>query len=157
MPDAPALSLIVPMKDEAENVVPLAEEIAAVLARSCPAYELILIDDGSTDATWERVRRVQAIDPDRVLALRFSRNFGQSAAFTAGFATASAPLVATMDGDRQNDPADLPAMMELAASHDIVCGWRKNRQDNVLTRHLPSVAANALISLLTGIRLHDNG
>jgi glycosyltransferase involved in cell wall biosynthesis len=91
------------------------------------------------------------------VGLRFARNFGQSAAFTAGFAEARAPLVATMDGDLQNDPADLPALMALAASHDIVCGWRKRRQDDVLTRHLPSVVANALIALVTGVPLHDNG
>ena len=115
------------------------------------------MDDGSTDGTWEHVRRLQAADPARVVAVRFTRNFGQSAAFTAGFAAARAPLVATMDGDRQNDPADLPAMMRLAASHDIVCGWRRQRQDNLLTRHLPSVAANWLIGLVTGIALHDNG
>ena len=157
MPETPALSLVVPLRDEAGNVDALVEEIAAVLGPACPHYELILVDDGSTDDTWERVRRLQAADPARVVALRFTRNFGQSAAFTAGFAAARAPLVATMDGDRQNDPADLPAMMRLAASHDIVCGWRRHRQDNLLTRHLPSVAANRLITMLTGITLHDNG
>ena len=157
MPETPALSLVVPLRDEAGNVDALVEEIAAVLTPACPLYELILIDDGSTDDTWARVRRLQAADPARVVALRFARNFGQSAAFTAGFAAARAPLVATMDGDRQNDPADLPAMMRLAESHDIVCGWRRHRQDNLLTRHLPSVAANRLITMLTGIALHDNG
>ena len=157
MPEAPGLSIVVPLRDEAENVVALVEEVAAVLTPHSPHYEVILVDDGSTDGTWDHVRRLQAADPRRVVALRFSRNFGQSAAFTAGFAAARAPLIATMDGDRQNDPADLPAMMTLAATHDIVCGWRRNRQDNVITRHLPSVAANTLIALVTGIRLHDNG
>ena len=157
MPEPPVLSLVVPMRDEADNVVALVEEIAAVLTPSSAQYELILVDDGSTDGTWEHVRRLHAADPARVVALRFTRNFGQSAAFTAGFDAARASLVATMDGDRQNDPADLPAMVRLAASHDIVCGWRRHRQDNVLTRHLPSVAANWLIGLVTGISLHDNG
>jgi glycosyltransferase involved in cell wall biosynthesis len=133
------------------------EEVAMVLGPACPDYELILVDDGSTDGTFEHVRRLQAADPDHIVALRFTRNFGQSAAFTAGFAAARAPLVATMDGDLQNDPADLPALMALAASHDIVCGWRKRRQDAVMTRHVPSVIANWLIGLVTGVPLHDNG
>ena len=157
MPDAPGLSLVVPLRDEADNVVALVEEIAAVLTLHGLRYEVILVDDGSTDGTWDHLRRLHAADPARVVALRFARNFGQSAAFTAGFAAARGALVATMDGDRQNDPADLPAMIKLAASHDVVCGWRRNRQDHLLTRHLPSVAANRLIALVTGIRLHDNG
>jgi glycosyltransferase involved in cell wall biosynthesis len=157
MSDPPALSLIVPLKDEASNVVAVVEEVALVLRPACPDYELILVDDGSTDGTFEHMRRLHSADPDHIVALRFARNFGQSAAFTAGFAAARAPLVATMDGDLQNDPADLPALMALAASHDIVCGWRKNRQDAVLTRHVPSVVANWLIGLVTGVRLHDNG
>jgi glycosyltransferase involved in cell wall biosynthesis len=157
MPDGPSLSLIVPLKDEASNVTAVVEEVAMVLRSSCPDYELILVDDGSTDGTFEHLRRLQAADPDHVVVLRFARNFGQSAAFTAGFAAARAPLVATMDGDMQNDPADLPRLMALAASHDIVCGWRKHRQDAVLTRHVPSVVANWLLGLVTGVRLHDNG
>jgi glycosyltransferase involved in cell wall biosynthesis len=157
MPDTPALSLIVPLKDEASNVVAVVEEVALMLRPSCPDYELILVDDGSSDGTFEHVRRLQAADPEHVVGLRFARNFGQSAAFTAGFAAARAPLVATMDGDLQNDPADLPTLMALAASYDIVCGWRQNRQDAVVTRHVPSVVANWMIALVTGVRLHDNG
>jgi glycosyltransferase involved in cell wall biosynthesis len=157
MADTPTLSLIVPLKDEASNVAAVVEEVAMVLRPAVPDYELVLVDDGSTDATFEHVRRLHAADPGHVVALRFARNFGQSAAFTAGFAAARAPLVATMDGDLQNDPADLPKLMRLAASHDIVCGWRKNRQDAVLTRHVPSVIANWLIGLATGVPLHDNG
>ena len=90
-------------------------------------------------------------------SVRFSANFGQTAAFAAGFAHAAGRLIVTSDGDLQNDPADIPRMIALAGEHDIVCGWRKDRQDAYLTRHLPSVAANWLISLVTGIRLHDNG
>jgi glycosyltransferase involved in cell wall biosynthesis len=157
MSDVPALSLVVPLKDEASNVIGVVEEVAAVLGPACPNYELILVDDGSTDGTFEHVRRLHAADPVHVVGIRFTRNFGQSAAFTAGFAAARAPLVATMDGDLQNDPADLPALMQLAASYDIVCGWRKKRQDDVLTRHIPSVVANRLIGLVTGVPLHDNG
>jgi glycosyltransferase involved in cell wall biosynthesis len=157
MPEPPGLSLVVPLRDEADNVVALVEEIAAVLTPQGLSYEAVLVDDGSTDGTWDHLRRLHAADPEHVVALRFSRNFGQSAAFTAGFAAARGPLVATMDGDLQNDPADLPGMIRLAASHDIVCGWRRNRQDHLLTRHLPSVAANRLIALVTGLALHDNG
>jgi glycosyltransferase involved in cell wall biosynthesis len=154
--DAPELSLVVPLRDEEENVDALVDEIATVLGAAVPGYELILVDDGSTDGTWARIQRLHAAGRSLV-ALRFARGFGQSAAFTAGFAAARAPLVATMDGDLQNDPADLPGLMRLAATHDIVCGWRRDRQDAVLTRHVPSVVANALIALVTGIRLHDNG
>jgi len=157
MPDVPALSLVVPLKDEASNVVAVVEEVAAVLGSAVPDYELILVDDGSTDGTFEHVRRLHAADRAHLVGLRFTRNFGQSAAFAAGFAAARAPLVATMDGDQQNDPADLPRLMTLAASHDIVSGWRKNRQDAVLTRHVPSVIANMLIGVVTGVPLHDNG
>lgn len=153
----PSLSLIVPLKDESSNVVAVVEEVAMVLGPAVPDYELILVDDGSTDGTFDHVRRLHEADPAHVVGLRFSRNFGQSAAFSAGFAAARAPLVATMDGDLQNDPADLPALMRLAAAHDVVCGWRKDRQDAVLTRHVPSVVANWLIGLATGVRLHDNG
>ena len=157
MRDLPALSLVVPLKDEASNVVAVVEEVATVLGPAVPNYELILVDDGSSDATWEHVRRLHAADPEHVVGLRFARNFGQSAAFSAGFAAARAPLVATMDGDLQNDPADLPKLMALAASHDIVSGWRRKRQDAVLTRHVPSVIANTLIGVVTGVPLHDNG
>ena len=154
---APVLSIVVPLRDEALNVDAVVDEVARVLGAVYPAYELILVDDGSHDDTFARVRRLQAADPDHLVAIRLTRNFGQSAAFTAGFAAARAPFVATMDGDLQNDPADLPRLVALAATHDIVCGWRKDRKDAVLTRYVPSVAANALISLVTGVRLHDNG
>jgi glycosyltransferase involved in cell wall biosynthesis len=92
-----------------------------------------------------------------VRVIRFARNFGQTAAFAAGFAHASGRLIVTSDGDLQNDPADIPRLLDLARDHDIVCGWRRARQDAFLTRHVPSVAANWLLALATGIRLHDNG
>ena len=157
MPDVPALSLVVPLKDEASNVVAVVEEIAAVLGSAVPDYELILVDDGVQPAHVLEGAVGTAVDRAHLVGLRFTRNFGQSAAFAAGFAAARAPLVATMDGDQQNDPADLPRLMTLAASHDIVSGWRKNRQDAVLTRHVPSVIANMLIGVVTGVPLHDNG
>jgi glycosyltransferase involved in cell wall biosynthesis len=92
-----------------------------------------------------------------VRVIRFTRNFGQTAAFAAGFAAARGRFIITADGDLQNDPADMPRLLALAASHDVVCGWRRHRKDAFLTRHVPSVAANWLLGRITGIRLHDNG
>lgn len=157
MPDAPPdLSVVIPLRDESPNVAPLLDELCAVLAPAVPSFEIIAVDDGSTDDTFARLRIAHAAHP-QLVAIRFTRNFGQSAAFAAGFAAARAPLVATMDGDLQNDPADLPRLIDLARTHDIVCGWRKRRRDDYLTRHVPSVVANCLIGLVTGVRLHDNG
>jgi len=155
-PGAPQLSLVIPVRDEEQNVGPLHLELTEVLGAIGLSYELILVDDGSVDETFARLVAIQAGDP-RMRVIKFSRNFGQTAAFAAGFAHARGALIATSDGDLQNDPADLPALMTLAATHDIVCGWRRNRQDDVITRHLPSVAANVLIAAVTGIKLHDNG
>jgi glycosyltransferase involved in cell wall biosynthesis len=152
----PEISVVIPLRDEELNVVPLHEELTSILRRLGRPYELILIDDGSEDATFDRLAELQARDPD-VRVVQFTRNFGQTAAFAAGFAMARGQFVVTSDGDLQNDPADIPRLLELARSHDIVCGWRKHRKDSFLTRHLPSAAANWLLSAITGIRLHDNG
>ena len=134
----------------------LHEELTAALASLAVPYEVILIDDGSEDETFVRLTEVQARDP-RVRVVRFTRNFGQTAAFAAGFAHARGRFIVTMDGDLQNDPADIPRLLEMTRDYDIVCGWRKDRKDDFLTRHVPSVAANWLLGLATGIRLHDNG
>jgi glycosyltransferase involved in cell wall biosynthesis len=155
-PVTPELSLVIPLRDEELNVVPLHEELTRVLGTLGRDYEIILIDDGSEDGTFERLRDVQARDP-RVQVIQFTRNFGQTAAFAAGFAQARGRFIITSDGDLQNDPADIPRLLVLAQTHDIVCGWRKNRKDAFLTRHVPSVLANWLLGLVTGIRLHDNG
>lgn len=138
-------------------MVPLHAELSAVMEGVGQPYELIFVEDGSRDRTYARLAEVQAKDADHVRVIRFSRNFGQTAAFAAGFDHARGRLIVTSDGDLQNDPVDIPRMLALAADHDIVCGWRKDRQDAYLTRHLPSVVANWLIGLVTGIRLHDNG
>ena len=156
-PVPPDISVVVPLRDEEPNVVALHTELSAVMERLGRTYELIFVEDGSRDATFARLAEVHARDPHHVRVIRFSANFGQTAAFAAGFAHAAGRLIVTSDGDLQNDPADIPRMIALAGEHDIVCGWRKDRQDAYLTRHLPSVAANWLISLVTGIRLHDNG
>jgi glycosyltransferase involved in cell wall biosynthesis len=130
--------------------------VVPVLDAAGLSFELILIDDGSTDGTFGRVTVRQQRDP-RIRAIRFTRNFGQSAAFTAGFAECRGRVVVTCDGDLQNDPTDIPRLVAMAESADIVCGWRRSRQDRLLTRRVPSMVANWLISLASGVRLHDNG
>jgi glycosyltransferase involved in cell wall biosynthesis len=152
----PEISIVIPLRDEEPNVTPMHDELAAVMEKLGTPYELILIDDGSQDGTFSKLVALQAIDP-RVRVIRFIRNFGQTAAFAAGFAHARGRLIVTSDGDLQNDPADIPRLLELATCHDVVCGWRKDRKDDLLTRHVPSVAANWLLGLVTGLRLHDNG
>jgi glycosyltransferase involved in cell wall biosynthesis len=152
----PGISIVIPLRDEELNVVPLHEELTSVMDTLDVDYELILVDDGSTDGTYARVAGVQARDA-RVRAIRFTRNFGQTAAFAAGFDHARGRIIVTSDGDLQNDPADIPRLLRLAETHDIVCGWRRDRKDNFFTRHVPSVVANWLLSLITGIRLHDYG
>jgi glycosyltransferase involved in cell wall biosynthesis len=154
--DSPDLSVVVPLKDEEQNVVLLHEELVAVLTRSGFAYEIVLVDDGSEDATFDRAAELHRRDP-RVRVIRFSRNFGQTAAFAAGFAAARGRFIVTLDGDLQNDPEDIPHLLRLASQYEVVCGWRQRRQDNPLTRKLPSVVANYLLGVVSGVRLHDNG
>jgi len=152
----PDLSVVVPLRDEERNVLPLHEQLTAAIASINVPYELILVDDGSDDDTFTRLTEAYARDP-HVRVIQFTRNFGQTAAFAAGIAHARGRLIVTLDGDLQNDPADIPRLLQLARNHDIVCGWRKDRKDNLLTRHVPSVVANWLLGAVTGIRLHDNG
>jgi len=154
---APDLSVVIPVFNEGENVGPLSKEFTETLGAWGRPYELIIVDDGSTDDTFERLRGWQIADR-RVRVIRFRRNFGQTAAFAAGFAAARGRLIATSDGDLQNDPRDLPTMAErIDQGYDIVCGWRKNRKDTFVNRRLPSMVANRLISWATGVRLHDYG
>jgi glycosyltransferase involved in cell wall biosynthesis len=152
----PDISVVIPLRDEERNVLPLHGELTTALASLSKAYEIILIDDGSEDETFARLSEIHARDP-YVRVVQFTRNFGQTAAFAAGFARARGHWIVTMDGDLQNDPADIPRLLDVARDYDVVCGWRKDRKDDLLTRHLPSVAANWLLSLATGVRLHDNG
>ena len=150
------ISVVIPLRDEALNVLPLHEELTQVLRGLGVEYEVILVDDGSEDATFDRLAEVQARDP-RVRVVQFTRNFGQTAAFAAGFALARGRFIVTSDGDLQNDPADIPRLLALARDHDIVCGWRRQRKDTFVTRQLPSIVANRLLGAITGIHLHDNG
>jgi len=152
----PDISVVIPLRDEEDNVVPLHGELTDVLDQLGVSYEVILVDDGSTDGTFQQLTGIQAQDA-AVKVIRFTRNFGQTAAFAAGFAEARGEYIVTLDGDLQNDPRDIPEMLKLARRKDIVSGWRRIRKDSFLTRHLPSAIANWLLGLVTGVRLHDNG
>lgn len=154
---SPDISVVIPVRNEAPNLAELYRELTETLERIGRRYEILFIDDGSTDETFDILARTQAADA-RVRVIRFRRNFGQTAAFSAGFAHARGSLIVTSDGDLQNDPRDIPAMIGLLEQgYDIVCGWRRNRKDALLTRRVPSVIANRLISAATGVRLHDYG
>jgi glycosyltransferase involved in cell wall biosynthesis len=151
------LSVIVPIRNEAPGLVELHRELTDTLDRWGRSYEIVAIDDGSTDDSFAILTRLHAIDP-RLRVIRFRRNFGQTAAFSAGFEHARGRIIVTADGDLQNDPRDIPAMIaRLESGYDIVCGWRKNRQDAFISRTVPSMLANRLISWATGVRLHDYG
>jgi glycosyltransferase involved in cell wall biosynthesis len=154
----PDLSVVIPVHNEALNLEALCREMADVLGAWGRSYELILIDDGSTDESFAVMKRLQSADPHLRL-IRFRRNFGQTAAFAAGFAHARGHLVATADGDMQNDPRDIAAMVDRldTGGFDVVCGWRRDRKDPFLSRRLPARLAGRLISWVTGVRLNDYG
>lgn len=154
----PELSIVIPVRNESPNIKPLYDELTATLDASGRSFEVIVIDDGSTDDTFELLARLQARDA-RLRVIRFRRNFGQTAAFAAGFAYARGRLVVTSDGDLQNDPADIARMATMIdeQGYDIVCGWRRDRKDTFITRRVPSILANKLISWATGVELHDYG
>ena len=146
------------MRNEAASVDKLYRDVTASLTAFGRSYEIVAIDDGSTDDTFALLARLQAADP-RVRVIRFRRNFGQTAAFAAGFKYARGRYIVTADGDNQNDPADIPGMIQMLEQQnlDIVCGWRRDRKDPFINRRLPSMIANAVISYATGVKLHDYG
>jgi len=153
----PELSVVIPVRNESPNVDELYRDLTDALGRWGKSYEVIVVDDGSSDDSFDKLCRWQERD-DRWRIIRFRRNFGQTAAFSAGIREARGRLIATSDGDLQNDPNDLPAMVKrIDEGFDIVCGWRKDRKDPWLTRRLPSELANLLISTATGVKLHDYG
>ena len=153
----PELSIVIPVHNESPNIKDLYDELTQTLIQYGRSYELIIVDDGSTDDSFEKLASLQTRDP-HLRVIRFRRNFGQTAAFAAGFAHARGRLVVTSDGDLQNDPRDIPAMVKLIEDgNDIVCGWRKDRKDTFVNRRLPSILANKLISWATGVELHDYG
>jgi glycosyltransferase involved in cell wall biosynthesis len=146
------------MRNESASVDELHDRLTRALEAFGRPYEVIAVDDGSTDATYQRLTSVHGRDA-RWRVIRFRRNFGQTAAFAAGFAHARGRFIVTTDGDLQNDPADIPDMIRLAEdrSADIVAGWRRHRKDPFLNRRLPSMIANWIISHATGVKLHDYG
>jgi glycosyltransferase involved in cell wall biosynthesis len=153
----PEISLVIPIYNEAPNIEALYGEITAALDPWGRTYEVLLIDDGSSDGSADLLARLPARDP-RFRVIRFRRNFGQTPAFSAGFAHARGRVIITSDGDLQNDPKDIPMLVaRLEEGFDIVCGWRKNRKDTLITRRIPSIIANKLISRATGVDLHDYG
>jgi glycosyltransferase involved in cell wall biosynthesis len=151
------LSIIVPLFNEEENVESLYRELADVVGHVGRRYEMLFVDDGSTDQTAERLRQVTANDAN-VRIIRFRRNFGQTVAISAGIDYSRGEILCLMDGDLQNDPADIPRLLEkLAEGYGVVSGWRRTRHDPFLTRRLPSAIANRMISWIGGLRLHDFG
>ncbi len=151
------LSVVIPVYNERENVRRLYDALSPVLRALPHEHEILLVDDGSTDGSFEELERLAAID-GHVKVVRFRRNFGQTAAMNAGLHMASGDVVVTMDADLQNDPADIPLMLDkLAEGYDLVHGWRKNRQDAWVNRKLPSKIANWVISRVTGFPVHDLG
>jgi glycosyltransferase involved in cell wall biosynthesis len=151
------LSVVIPVYNEEENVAPLLCEIKGVLTKLGLSYEIVTVDDGSRDATFEVLCRLHGAEP-ALKVVRLKRNFGQTAAMAAGLAHADGNIVVLMDGDMQNDPADIPALLaKLDEGNDLVAGWRYNRRDSFFNRRLPSMIANRLISLTTKVKLHDYG
>ncbi|PKN16205.1 MAG: glycosyltransferase [Deltaproteobacteria bacterium HGW-Deltaproteobacteria-23] len=151
------LSIVVPIYNEEESIALLYERVTAALANTALVYELLLVDDGSSDRSFLLLKDIAAQD-QRVKVIRFRRNFGQTAAMAAGFDAASGRVVVPMDGDLQNDPTDIPKLLaKIDEGYDVVSGWRKDRQDTFINRKLPSMIANGLISRFTGVHLHDYG
>ena len=151
------LSVVIPVYNEEENVEPLFQEIKGVLTSLDKSFEVITVDDGSKDDTFAALRRLHCREPS-LKVVRLKRNFGQTAALAAGLAHAEGDIIVLMDGDMQNDPHDIDALLaKLAEGNDLVAGWRYNRRDSFFSRRLPSMIANRLISWTTKVKLHDYG
>lgn len=151
------LSIVVPIYNEQDNISALYRAVTTALDSTDRNYEIIMVDDGSSDGSFTALKALAAQDR-RVKVIRFRRNFGQTAAMSAGFDAAAGDIIIPMDGDLQNDPADIPRLIEkLQEGYDVVSGWRSDRKDTFITRKIPSMLANALISSLTGVHLHDYG
>lgn len=151
------LSIVIPIFNEEESILPLYEKLTETLMPLKLAHEIIFVNDGSTDNSYAAVCRVAALD-ERAKVINLRRNFGQTAAMAAGFDYARGRTIIPMDGDLQNDPADIPRLLtKLEEGYDIVSGWRKDRQDKEMIRKLASRMANRLIAWMTGVALHDSG
>jgi glycosyltransferase involved in cell wall biosynthesis len=156
-PESLLVSVVVPMFNEEESVRPLYERLRPIMDAGPWAFEVVFVDDGSADRTFDEIRRLHETDP-RIRCVRFRRNYGQTPAMKAGFDHARGDVVVSMDGDLQNDPADIPRFLEkIDEGYGVVCGWRKDRKDKAITRKLPSKIANRLIRSMTGVTIHDTG
>ncbi|MFN8435255.1 MAG: glycosyltransferase family 2 protein [Anaerolineales bacterium] len=152
------LSLIIPVYNEQDNLPMLFEALYATMNSLGKTWEVILVDDGSRDKSLSILQEYAAKDKDHVRVISFRRNFGQTAAIAAGLDYSQGDIIILLDADMQNDPADIPMLLaKLDEGYDLVSGWRKQRKDNAITRNLPSMMANKLISMVTGVELHDYG
>ena len=150
-------SIVVPIYNEEDNIRNLYRTIIDALNPAVHDYEVIMVDDGSSDGSYQLLKELAIADP-RLKVIRFRRNFGQTAAMSAGFDHAQGDIIVPMDGDLQNDPADIPALVsKIHEGYDVVSGWRRDRKDTFISRKIPSMLANALISRQTGVHLHDYG
>jgi len=151
------ISIVVPVYNEQENVEAVYSAISAALKAMNCSYEIVMVDDGSSDGSYAALIKLAAQDP-ALKVIRFRRNFGQTAAMSAGFDHAKGDIIIPMDGDLQNDPADIPRLVEkIHEGFDVVSGWRRDRKDTFISRKIPSMLANSLISRQTGVHLHDYG
>ena len=153
------LSIVVPVFNEEDSLRALHREISDAMGDLDRfSYEIVFVDDGSSDGSFEVMRALHEEDPAHVKAIRLRRNFGQTAALAAGFDAAQGDIIIPMDADLQNDPQDIPRLTEkIDEGYDVVSGWRANRQDKFISRRIPSILANGLISMITGVHLHDYG
>lgn len=153
----PWLSVVIPVRDEQDNIIPLGTKLTKVLEIFGKPYEVIWIDDGSTDQSTRQITTLTDNDT-RMKSIIFRRSFGQTAALAAGFEAASGEVVIPMDGDGQNDPGDIPRLIaKLEEGYDVVSGWRKHRKDPLISRRIPSWIANKIIVMITGIKVRDSG
>ncbi|MHC4270364.1 MAG: glycosyltransferase family 2 protein [Planctomycetota bacterium] len=151
------VSIVIPFYNEEECIHPLYDSVTQVMKRLNTGYEIIFIDDGSSDATFLRAKAIHEKD-SQLKVIKFRKNYGQTAAMQAGFDHAKGRIIISMDGDLQNDPRDIPKFIEkIEEGYDIVCGWRKNRKDKLVSRKVPSKIANWLIGKAIGVKIHDNG
>jgi len=155
--EKPVISIVVPVYNEEESVLVLHKAIQTVCQSLGQPYEIIFVDDGSRDQTFTLLQQLHQADKT-VKVIRFRKNYGQTGAMGAGFRLARGATIISMDGDLQNDPVDIPRLLDkLNEGYDVVCGWRKNRKDTLISRKIPSIIANWLIAKITGVPLHDNG
>ena len=153
----PKISIVIPAYNEQESLAILYKRLKEVLLGLEREHEIVMVDDGSSDGTFEEMKRLVRKDK-RVKVMRLAKNFGQTAALSAGFEAAEGEIVVAMDADLQNDPRDIPKLLtKMDGGYDLVSGWRKKRQDKWLSRRLPSVMANWLIGKISGVPLHDFG